>query len=345
MKRDGWMLIGVAFLGLAACGSNVPVEERDHCDAYLDCLAETDPAEFESEATVYGNNGSCFDNASGDDCQTSCGQKLAGLGESSEACEPPPDPEPDPEPDPGNDPQPDDDGYVNCGELSADGPTVGPGEPGPLGFPVAACNPRQDQTGSAYACCSDDPAAVGGDVPQYQNVSSGSTPLFSGSNNGLGTSGMCVRTSDIPAGAGLFEPAAANCPVPCNPTWAAGDVEAVCGTARVCCQTREIQPEDCIFDGDAWRPATGVDILEGSSNWGPPRHRTHQDPGGQGCATFAEGADIANEDFQDCLVQLSVADQRGWCQALQPGQACPGDQPGYLDACEQINMQLIPPPV
>ncbi len=340
MERGGWILIGVVS-GLVACGSNVPVEERDNCDAYLECLAETDPEEFESEATVYGNNGSCFDSASGDDCQTACGQKLAGLGESSEACEPPPEPEPDP----GNDPQPDENGYVNCGELSAGGPTVGPGEPGPLGFPTAACNPRQDQTGSEYACCSDDPAAVGGDVPQYQNVSLGSTPLFSGSNNGLGTSGMCVRTSDIPAGSGLSEAAAANCPVPCNPTWAAGDVEAVCGASRVCCQTRAIQPEDCILDGDTWRPATGADILDGTSNWALPRHRTHQDPNGQGCATFAGSADIGNEDFQDCLVQLSVADKRGWCQALQPGQACPGDQAGYLDACEQINMGLIPPPV
>jgi hypothetical protein len=52
-----------------------------------------------------------------------------------------------------------------------------------------------------------------------------------------------------------------------------------------------------------------------------------------------------NEDFQDCIEQLSVADQRGWCQALQPGQGCPGDQSGYLDACEQINMGLIAPPV
>ncbi|MBV1858081.1 MAG: hypothetical protein KUG77_06685 [Nannocystaceae bacterium] len=340
MKRDGWFLIGLVS-GLAACGPNVSVEERDTCDAYLDCLAETAPETFETEATVYGNNGSCFDNASNDDCQTACGQKLEEVNESSAACEPPLEPEPDPT----DDPQPDENGYVNCGELSADGPTVGPGEPGPLGFPVAACNPRHDDTGSDYACCSDDPAAVGGDVPEYQNVSSGSTPLFSGNNNNLGTSGMCVRTSDIPVGSGLSEPSAANCPLPCNPTWEAGNVEAVCGASRVCCQTRALQPEDCILDGDTWRPATGADILEGVSNWAPTRHRTHQDPNGQGCSIFAGSTDVGNDAFQDCIEQLGVADQRGWCQALQPGEACPGDQPGYLNACDQINMGLIPAPV
>jgi hypothetical protein len=340
MQRGGWFLIAV-LSGLAACGSKVSVESRDNCDAYLDCLAETDAEAFEAEIQVYGSNGSCFDNASNDDCETACLQKLEDLGESIEACEPPPDP---PLP-PGDDPEPDENGYVNCGQLSDGGPTVGPGEPGPLGFPTAACNPRADNGGSDYACCSDDPAAVGGDLPQYQQTSAGATPIFSGFNNALGTSGMCVRTSDIPAGAGLGEPAAAGCPIPCNPTWEAADIESVCGGDRVCCQTREIQPEDCILDGDTWRPATGADILAGTSNWAPSAHRTHQDPGGQGCTTFAGTSDVGNSDFADCLEQLSVADQRGWCQALAPGQGCPGDQPGYLDACEQINMGLIPPPI
>ncbi len=338
MKRGGWSLVAV-LSGLTACGSNVPVEGRDNCDAYLDCLAETDPEEFEAEALVYGSSGSCFDNASNDDCQTACLQKLDALNESSEACEPPPEPEPDP----GDDPEPDEDGYVNCGELSNDGPTVGPGEPGPLGFPTAACNPRVDNSGSGYFCCSDDPAAAAGDLPEYQEMSSGSTPIFSGFNNALGTSGMCVRTDDIPAGSGLREPAAAGCPIPCNPTWEADEVDAVCGGDRVCCQTREIHPEDCIRDGDTWRPATGEDVLAGVSTWAPASHRTHQDPSGTGCMTFA--GDASGSEFQSCVEQLTVADQRGFCMALQPGQGCAGDQESYLDACEQINMGLIPPPV
>jgi len=247
------------------------------------------------------------------------------------------DTEPSPEPDPN--------GYVNCGDLPDDGPTVGPGEPGPLGFPVAACNPRADNVGSAYFCCSDDPAATAGDIPDYINGTvPGGTPIFSGQNNGLGTSGMCVRTSDLPSGAGLAEPAAANCPIPCNPTWDDASRSAVCGAGRVCCQTRAIQPEDCVQDesGD-WRPATGADILDGLSDWAPTRHATHQDPGGNGCAVFVGDTDVSDPAILDCFEQLSVADQRGYCMALTPGQACPGAD--ALDACEQINMGLIPPPV
>ena len=173
----------------------------------------------------------------------------------------------------------------------------------------------------------------------------GGQAYFSGINNGVGTKGMCVRTSDLPSGAGLFDANAANCPVPCNPTWDDADKNAVCGTDRVCCQTVELEPEDCVLDGETWRPATGADILDGRSNWAPARHSTHQDPGGQGCATFAMTSDVGNPDFSGCLEQLSVADQRGFCMALQPGQACPTEVDGYLDACEQINAGLIAPPI
>ena len=31
--------------------------------------------------------------------------------------------------------------------------------------------------------------------------------------------------------------------------------------------------------------------------------------------------------------------------ALQPGQACPTEIDGYLNACEQINMGLLAPPI
>lgn len=337
LARD--LLIAVA-LCLVACGSNVGSETSSgNCDAYLDCLAETDPDEFEAEIGVYGNNGSCFADADDDDCQTACLGKLESLGRSEEACEPPPEPEPEP----GSDPKPDASGYVDCAAV-AGGNTVGPGEPGPLGFPETACNPRTSGMGESR-CCSDDPAAVGGALPAYQNVpSSGSAdPYFAGANNGVGTSGLCVRTGDIPSGSGLFEAAAANCPLPCNPTWDDSDVGAVCGQNRVCCQTREIQPEDCVRDPDgSWRPATGDDVLAGVTDWRPDRHATHQDPNGNGCTQAVGTSD--GPEFLDCVAQLSVADQRGFCMALQPGEGCPGEIDGYLDACEQINAGLIPPP-
>ncbi len=222
-------------------------------------------------------------------------------------------------------------GYVNCGDLPDDGPTLAPEPLGPLGFPEAACSPRSNNDGSAYTCCSDDPASLDG------------TPLFSGANNGLGTWGLCVRTDDLPAGSGLPDPEAANCPIPCNPTWGEGEVTSVCGAGRSCCQTREIQPEDCIQDDDGtWRPATGNDLLNGDTNWAPDRHATHQDGGGQGCATFAGTSDIGNPLFSGCLQQLGVADQRGYCLALNAGQACPGA--GEPNACDLINMGTIPPP-
>jgi hypothetical protein len=184
-----------------------------------------------------------------------------------------------------------------------------------------------------------------------KNISGGATAFFAGMNNALGTSGLCVRKDDIPAGSGLLEPAALNCPIPCNPTWSDGDISAVCGPSRVCCQTVQLAPEDCVCEGDGcpatgWRPATGADIgstaVIPQTSWAPNDHKTHQDPSGTGCLTFSGGAQ--NDAFNDCVANLTVADQRGFCMALGPGQACPTDDPTYLDACEQINMGLTPPP-
>ncbi len=213
-------------------------------------------------------------------------------------------------------------------------------------YPTVAfrCNPRQsDNCPETHVCCSDDPAAVGGVLPDFmgKGIGGSDVAIFAGINNALGTSGMCVRTDDIPPGSGLLEPNVANCPIPCNPTWSTGDIADVCGGSRVCCQTVAIEPKDCVLDGDTWRPATGADIPD-RTNWANGLHATHQDPGGTGCMTFAAGGEPA---LLDCYSQLTVADQRGFCMALQPGQLCPTEQPGFLDACTQINMQLIPPPV
>ena len=145
----------------------------------------------------------------------------------------------------------------------------------------------------------------------------------------------------IPAGSGLTEQP--QCPVPCNPTWGAGEVSAVCGPTRMCCQTVEITELDCILDGDSWRPVTGEDILQNRTNWDVNRHETHQDPGAIVCLDLADGAldevlgDQNSTAFQNCARELSVANQRGFCMQLGPGQGCPTDAPTYIDACNQRN--------
>lgn len=215
-------------------------------------------------------------------------------------------------------------------------------------YPLVAfrCNPKQESNcPDTHFCCSDDPAAANGGKPNYmgKSIPDGEDPYFSGINNGLGTSGMCVRVDDI-AGQGLIEPAAANCPIPCNPTWDEAWIDDVCGSARVCCQTVELDAKDCVQDPGTgmWRPVNGDDIGT-LTQWRPADHTTHQDPNGSSCLALAAG-NSASETFQDCVRQLSVADQRGFCMALGAGQACPTDQPGYIDACTALNGGTAPPP-
>src|SRR5690349_21010607 len=53
--------------------------------------------------------------------------------------------------------------YVDCAMLGPDEPTVGPGDPGPLGFPIYACNPRSSGVSDGgHRCCSTDPATGDG---------------------------------------------------------------------------------------------------------------------------------------------------------------------------------------
>jgi hypothetical protein len=173
-----------------------------------------------------------------------------------------------------------------------------------------------------------------------KNIAGGATALFSGVNNQLGTSGMCVNLEELPSASGLQEPQAFGCPIPCNPTWGEGDIVTVCGSNRVCCQTVELEPEDCVLDAGTWRPVSGADI-PALSEWRPGQHETHQDPGGQGCQTFAGQA--GGSQYLDCVAQLSVADQRGYCMRLEPDQQCPTRQEMYVDACAALN-QGVPPP-
>jgi hypothetical protein len=146
---------------------------------------------------------------------------------------------------------------------------------------------------------------------------------------------MCVDVTQI-VGQGLVEAAAEWCPIPCNPTWPQDSIDDVCGSTRVCCQTVELQPEDCVVDASTglYRPVNGDDIGT-LSVWRPTDHQTHQDPNGVNCLALAGGE--TNLEFQACVRELSVADQRGYCMALGAGQACPHAQPAYVDACEQLN--------
>lgn len=232
----------------------------------------------------------------------------------------------------------------SCAGLREDGRTVGGGDPGPSGFPPP-CSPRVDGGPvGAYTCCSDDPAAQGGALPAFQGkeILEGATPLFSGANNALSTSGLCVKTGDIPAGSGLLEPEAAGCPIPCDPTWPDDAVATVCGEGRACCQTQPIERADCIVDPTTglYRPVDGTDIGTEYDNgaivtsWAPGEHATHQDPGGVSCSELA-GGNLSGEVFRDCVRNLHVADRRGYCMALTPGQICP--LVGSADACELLN--------
>jgi hypothetical protein len=215
------------------------------------------------------------------------------------------------------------------------------------------CNPRQaDNCPDTHYCCSDDPAAVGGARPEYlgKDIGSSDTPIFSGMNNGLGTSGMCIRRDDIPPGYGLLDPGAENCPVPCNPRWEQDDINAVCGGSDTqpasCCQTAELEPKDCILVGSSWRPVEGTDYQDDGSGptfWTPGEHATHQDPGLAGCQQFALGN---QSTYNDCIDQLTVADQRGFCMFLQTamGEVCGTDNMNYIDPCDCINQGFCPPP-
>ncbi|MBL4684000.1 MAG: hypothetical protein JKY37_05380 [Nannocystaceae bacterium] len=211
-----------------------------------------------------------------------------------------------------------------------------------VNYPTVAfrCNPRQsDNCPETHYCCADDPAAVDGLLPNYlqKDIGNSSSPYFSGVNNGLGTSGMCVNRDDIPTGSGLLEPIAANCPIPCNPTWVRDEIDIVCGATRVCCQTGQLEAADCVRDdeGEPYRPVNGADI-GGLTDWNAAAHATHQDAAGIECTGIAMG-DQTSDAFLNCIAQLTVADQRGFCMALEAGQVCPTEKPTYVDACTVLN--------
>ncbi len=218
------------------------------------------------------------------------------------------------------------------------------------------CDPSQDSAcPEGYICCSDDATAYSsnagtaiGILPAYQGkgASNGGIPIFSGQNNALSRRGMCIEDGALPQNTALIDPGAQGCPIPCNPLWDSGTVNSVCGAASICCQTVEIEPEDCVLDANlgCWRPATGQDIGSGNlritgepTSWATSHHATHQDPNGRSCTTFAQGDSTAQAA---CFAALNVADQRGFCLTTSPSvQACPLTDPSYIDACEELNIQ------
>lgn len=204
-----------------------------------------------------------------------------------------------------------------------------------LGNPSFRCSPAA-ATGcpDGEQCCSDDPATVGGKLPNYYGSDDPAygVPIFSNNNNQLSTQGMCVNTTD------LGSPLVNGCPIPCNPKWSDNEVNAICMGTK-CCQTQELDPnKDCIFDPMAkrWRAVTGADIftidpatMKGLTSWGG-LHTTNQDPQGSNCGIFASGGGgTPNKETQDdCIRQLTVADQRGFCYS---------ECPCIEDVCEQKN--------
>ena len=235
-----------------------------------------------------------------------------------------------------------------------------------VNLPVTAfrCSPSSDSPcptsgDDAYICCSDDPAALNLKfpdnvvTPRYTGRGGEGSPLFSGGNNPLSRSGMCVREGSVPLSGALLDVNAQGCPVPCNPTWSAADINAVCGDNTICCQTVELEPEDCVLDpmaGDdgCYRPATGYDITgvggQELTDWSGTAHKTHQDPGGTNCQFFVEGipegslGELSRQQALDaCYRRLTVANQRGFCLGGAGVVACPLAQPSYRDACEQAN--------
>lgn len=195
--------------------------------------------------------------------------------------------------------------------------------------PSFRCSPAKGgECPDGEQCCSDDPATVGGKKPNYYmdgvNDANYGTPLFSDINNALSTEGMCVATG------GFMSPLVNGCPVPCNPTWAAGTIAEICGTAQ-CCQTQELDAtKDCLMVDGRWRAASGADVIAKVSGWGP-QHSTNQDPFAEGCTVFSQGD---NNSLLDCIGQLSVANQRGFCYSL----GCPCTE----DVCDMKNPDWKP---
>jgi hypothetical protein len=215
-----------------------------------------------------------------------------------------------------------------------------------FGNPSFRCSPATSpECPDGEVCCSDDPATTKGLLPAYYNAADNTkfgVPIFSGANNPLSSSGMCVSTD------GIDSPFTTKCPVPCNPTWDVGRREAICGGGIQCCQMQELDPiKDCVLDPmtNKWRAVTGADIGAPPklSTWGG-LHTTNQDPLGAQCTVFATSGGTKPVDkvaLADCYAQLSVANQRGFCRLSCPciEDVCDAKNPGYVAKCGGVAPQ------
>jgi hypothetical protein len=192
------------------------------------------------------------------------------------------------------------------------------------------CKPIDGDAGCPveHVCCSDDPATSQGRLPNYFQDGKVDdvfgSPLFSSINNELSHWGFCIDVGEFPS------PFANGCPVPCNPTWAPDQVEQICLGSQ-CCPFTAVDPDkDCILVDGRWRTARGQDIIDKLTAWGDV-HATNQDPFAESCDLLANGDQDA---LIDCIRQLTVADQRGYCF----GFACPCVE----DVCDQKNPDWVP---
>ena len=177
------------------------------------------------------------------------------------------------------------------------------------------CHPNDyDGQPEDAACCSDDPATVGGLDPRYPLLDmrgpGTATPLFSDVNNEWAEFGTCVHNVELPR----VDPA--GCSTPCNPRWDAETVAAICGFG-LCVQHQAVSVDDCIEVDGVRRPVRGSDMVD-PEDWIVERSGTRQDPELKRCRAYAaEGATPAERDarLRQCVDALTVADQRGFCIA------------------------------
>lgn len=224
------------------------------------------------------------------------------------------------------------------GTGNAEDPTSATPTTGALDNPAGFCSPVAQNPAACpqdYVCCSDDPAATQGRLPNYFNGEEDEVygvPIFSGANNALSYSGQCVAVG------GFVSPFGSGCPVPCNPTWTAAENQTICGGTAVCCPFQTVDPaKDCVLDPETnkWRSARGSDI-PALTPWGET-HTTNQDPNGTSCNLFATpgGGPLDLDALTDCYAQLTVADQRGFCYFACPcyEDLCDQKNPGYVSRC------------
>lgn len=68
-----WLLCTVA---LVACGPRVSDDEANPCEQLLDCLESGAPDRVDATADLYGEDGTCFESSSDDDCFAACEVQL-----------------------------------------------------------------------------------------------------------------------------------------------------------------------------------------------------------------------------------------------------------------------------